>query len=198
LHPDLVVITGDLVDGSVGELRDHVEPLRRLSSRHGVYFVTGNHEYYSGADAWIAELPRLGVRVLRNERVSIGQNGASFDLAGVDDASAHGFGKGHGANYARALGGLDPEREVVLLAHQPKQIMHAAPFGIGLMLSGHTHGGQIWPFGALVRLTEPYVAGLFRHDPKTQIYVSRGAGFWGPPMRLWEPAEITKIVLVAG
>jgi len=194
-RPDAIVITGDLVDGSVAALRAHVEPLAKLKARHGVYFVTGNHEYYSGADEWMAELGRLGVRVLRNERVTIGDGSASIDLAGVDDSSAGGFGSGHGADYAKALGGVDPERELVLLAHQPSQIIHAARAQVGLQLSGHTHGGQIWPFGALVRLTQPYIAGLHRHNERTQIYVSRGTGYWGPPMRLLCPAEITKLVL---
>jgi uncharacterized protein len=192
--PDAIVITGDLVDGSVAALREHVAPLAKLAARYGVFFVTGNHEYYSGADEWLAELERLGVRPLRNERVSIGDRGASIDLAGVDDQGARGF-AGHGADYAKALGGAAPDRELVLLAHQPSQIVHAARAGVGLQLSGHTHGGQIWPFGALVRLNQPYIAGLYRHDERTQIYVSRGTGYWGPPMRLLCPAEITKLVL---
>ncbi len=193
--PDAIVIVGDLVDGSVERLRDRVQPLARLRARHGVYFVTGNHEYYSGVEAWLAELPRLGVRVLRNERITLGDADASIDLAGVDDATAAGFGRGHGPNYEKALRGLAPDREVILLAHQPRQITGSAPFGIGLQLSGHTHGGQIWPFGGLVRLVEPYLAGLYRHNERTQIYVSRGTGFWGPPMRLRAPAEITKLIL---
>jgi predicted MPP superfamily phosphohydrolase len=193
--PDAIVITGDLVDGSVASLREHVEPLAKLAARHGVYFVTGNHEYYSGVDEWLAELERLGVRPLRNERVSIGDRAASIELAGVDDSSARGTGPGRGPDYARALGSAPPDRELVLLAHQPSQIVHAARANVGLQLSGHTHGGQIWPFGALVRLNQPYVAGLHRHNDRTQIYVSRGTGYWGPPMRLFCPAEITKIVL---
>jgi hypothetical protein len=190
--PDVIAITGDLVDGSVAALRAHVEPLARLQARYGVYFVTGNHEYYSGADEWMAELQRLGIRVLHNERVRVGDQ-ASIDLAGVDDPTARG--SGFGADYARVFEGVDPERELVLLAHQPSQITHAARAGVGLQLSGHTHGGQIWPFGALVRLNQPYVAGLHQHNLHTQIYVSRGTGYWGPPMRLLCPAEITKVVL---
>jgi predicted MPP superfamily phosphohydrolase len=193
--PDAIVITGDLVDGSVASLRQHVEPLANLRARYGVFFVTGNHEYYSGVEEWLLELERLGLRPLRNERVAIGDRAASIDLAGVDDASARGAGPGHGPDYAKALGGAAPDRELVMLAHQPSQIVHAAKAGVGLQLSGHTHGGQIWPFGALVRLNQPYVAGLHRHDARTQIYVSRGTGYWGPPMRLFCPAEITKIVL---
>ncbi len=195
LKPDLVVITGDLVDGPVSELARHVGPLARLRSRWGTHFVTGNHEYYSGVEGWLPELARHGVRTLRNERVIIGDAGASLDLAGVDDFTAARFGRGHGPDLARALAGRDPERELLLLAHQPKAIDEAAQLGVGLQLSGHTHGGQIWPFTHVVSLANPYVAGLHRHGEHTQIYVSRGTGFWGPPMRLLAPAEITKIVL---
>ncbi len=193
---DVVVITGDLVDGSVAELRDQVAPLANLKAKHGVFFVTGNHEYYSGADAWIAELTRLGIRTLRNERVEIGDGEHTFDLAGVDDWSAKRFGGGHGANLARAIAGRDPSRELVLLAHQPKQIHEAAKSGVGLMLSGHTHGGQIFPWGFFVRLDQPYVAGLDKQGD-THIYVSRGTGFWGPPMRVAAPAEIAVVELTA-
>jgi predicted MPP superfamily phosphohydrolase len=193
--PDAIVITGDLVDGAVASLRHHVEPLAKLKARHGVFFVTGNHEYYSGVDEWLEELARLGIRVLRNERVSIGDDAASIDLAGVDDHHARGFGPGHGADYDKPFRDRDPERELVVLAHQPSQISRLAAARPGLQLSGHTHGGQIWPFGALVRLNQPYIAGLYRHDDSTQIYVSRGTGYWGPPMRLFCPAEITKLVL---
>jgi predicted MPP superfamily phosphohydrolase len=195
IDPDIVVITGDLVDGSVQDLRDHVAPLGDLKPKRGTYFVTGNHEYYSGADEWIAELERLGVRVLRNERVAIGEGADVFELAGVDDWSAGRFGNGHGPNLARALEGRDPSREVVLLAHQPKQIAEAAALGVGLQLSGHTHGGQIFPWHYLVGLDQPYVAGLSSHGA-TQIYVSRGAGYWGPPMRVGAPPEITLVELM--
>ncbi len=194
LDPDVVVITGDLVDGSVADLRAEVAPLAGLRAKHGVFFVTGNHEYYSGADAWIAELARLGVRTLRNERVTIGEGDESFDLAGVDDWSAHE--RGHGPDLARAVAGRDERRELVLLAHQPKQIHEAAERGVGLMLSGHTHGGQIFPWGFFVRLDQPYVAGLAKHGD-THIYVSRGTGFWGPPMRVAAPSEIALVELLA-
>lgn len=194
LSPDVIAITGDLVDGSVAELRDHVAPLADLKAKHGVYFVTGNHEYYSGVDEWIAELTRLGIRVLRNERVSIGDGDASFDLAGVDDLRAKGFGGDHGADIGKALAGRDIERELVLLAHQPKQAFESAEHGVGLQLSGHTHGGQIWPWGFFVRLDQTFVAGLDRLKD-TQIYTSCGTGYWGPPMRVGAPPEITAITL---
>jgi len=192
LQPDLVVITGDLVDGSVEELREHVAPLADLRAKYGVFFVTGNHEYYSGAVAWCGELERLGVRVLRNERVSIGSETASFDLAGVDDHSAKG--NGHGEDLPKALRGRDLTRELVLLAHQPRTIFEAKDHGVGLQLSGHTHGGQLWPWTYLVRLQQPVVAGLARFGDSL-VYVSRGTGYWGPPMRLGAPSEISELTL---
>ena len=196
LSADLVAITGDLVDGSVARLGPAVAPLGGLQSRHGTYFVTGNHEYYSGAPEWVAELTRLGVRVLRNERVAIEQDGQSFDLAGVDDWHSEGQAPGHGADLRGALTGYDRARECVLLAHQPKQAILAAELGVGLQLSGHTHGGQLWPFTYLVRLQQPFVAGLDRLG-ELFIYTSRGTGYWGQPMRLGAPAEITRITLRA-
>jgi predicted MPP superfamily phosphohydrolase len=195
LEPDIVAITGDLVDGSVEELGDAVRPLAGLRARHGVYFVTGNHEYYSGVNPWLDFLRRLGVKVLRNERVTIGAGADSFDLAGVDDFSSKGMAPGHdGPDLAGALAGRDPERELVLLAHQPRAVAEAAHLGVGLQLSGHTHGGQVWPFKYLVYLQQPFVAGLAR-EKDTWIYVSCGTGFWGPPMRLLAPPEITRVVL---
>jgi len=195
LAPDLIAITGDLVDGSVSELGHLVEPLANLRARHGVFFVTGNHEYFSDPAGWLNELPRLGIRVLRNERISIGNAGESFDLAGVDDRSAvHYGGLETRQALTQALAGRDPQRELVLLAHQPRMLFDAAPFNVGLQLSGHTHGGQIWPFGFLVKLQQPFIAGLHRRGD-SQIYVSRGTGYWGPPMRLGAPPEITEIRL---
>lgn len=196
LEPDIVAITGDLVDGSVSELASHVAPLAELQAKHGVYFVTGNHEYYSGVDAWISELERLGVRVLRNERVEIGDGDAVFDLAGIDDHRAKDFGRGHGADLEKAVAGRDESRELVLLAHQPKQAVEAAKKGVGLQLSGHTHGGQIFPWGLFVWLDQRFVAGLDRLGD-TQVYTSRGTGYWGPPMRVGAPAEITELRLYA-
>lgn len=195
LRPDIIAITGDLVDGSVDQLRDAVSPLAQLKATHGVFFVTGNHEYFSGATAWVEELSRLGIRVLRNERVTIGEGENTLYLAGVDDRSAaRSLDRGHGEDLPKALDGRDRRRPVILLAHQPRTVLDAAKFGVDLQLSGHTHGGQIWPFGALVRLQQRFLAGLGRHQ-ETFIYVSRGTGYWGPPMRLFAPAEIAHIVL---
>lgn len=193
--PDVVAITGDLVDGSVAELGSAVEPLRNLVARHGVFFVTGNHEYYSGADEWIAFLRGLGVTVLRNERVALTQDGVTLQLAGVDDWTARGFGGDHGADLEKALRGWDGLDALVLLAHQPKAALEAAKRGVSLQLSGHTHGGQLFPFNFLVRLQQPFVLGLHMLE-QTRIYVSPGTGYWGPPMRLGFPAEITHLELV--
>jgi uncharacterized protein len=194
LAPDLVAVTGDLAEGSVAKYGHDVEPLRRLTARHGVFFVTGNHEYFHDLDGWLRLLDDFGVKVLRNERVSIERNGASFDLAGVDDHDGGRIAPGHGADLARALNGRDPGKAVVLLAHQPRIAEEAARQGVGLVLSGHTHGGQIWPFSYLVYLQQPYVRGLKRLDG-TQVYVSSGTGFWGPPMRLGTTAEMTLVTL---
>ena len=192
LKPDLVAITGDLVDGSVAELAEQVAPLANLKAKDGVFFVTGNHEYYSGADAWIAHLGKLGVRVLRNEHVRIGGD-EGFDLAGIDDASAQG--DGHGPDLKKALANRDASRACVLLAHQPRGIDLADELGVDLQLSGHTHGGQMIPWNFLVRLQQPFIEGLHKLA-RAQIYVSRGTGYWGPPMRVGAPSEITEIELV--
>ena len=202
LRADAVVITGDLVDGSVADLGRAVAPLAALRAPHGVYFVTGNHEYYSGVESWLRELRRLGIRVLANERAALGDagpGGARFDLAGTHDWASGPF--GHGPDLDAALAGRDLDRALVLLQHQPRGLDEAVRRGVGLQLSGHTHGGQIVPFNLLVRAFYPYVAGLYRDQGPGgagQIFVSRGAGFWGPPIRLGAPAEIAKIVLLPG
>ena len=189
LRPDLVAITGDLVDGSVEELREHVAPLARLAEApRGVYFTTGNHEYYSGVDDWLRHLPTLGIRPLANERVEVAPG---LDLAGIHDPTGRGR---YAPDLPAALLGRDASRPVVLLAHQPRQFREAARQGVSLTLSGHTHGGQIWPFSWLVALVQPYIAGLHRLG-EAQLYVSRGTGFWGPPMRVFAPAEITLLRL---
>lgn len=184
VSPDAVVITGDLVDGTVDELRQHVAPLADLGAPRGVFFSTGNHEYYSGVDAWLRHLPTLGIRPLSNERVELAPG---LDLAGIDDPTG-------APDLARALEGRDAKRPLILLAHQPRQFAEAARREVDLTLSGHTHGGQIWPFSMLVALTQPYLAGLHRRGD-AQLYVSRGTGFWGPPMRVFAPAEITLLKL---
>ncbi len=194
LRGDLVAVTGDLVDGAPDRLRFELEPLAGLEAPWGVFFVTGNHEYYSGAADWIPELERMGMRVLRNERVEIGGGAESFDLVGIDDYDGAGMEPGHGPDLPGALAGRDSGREAILLAHQPRAVHEAAELGVGLVLSGHTHGGQLWPWNHLVRLQQPYVEGLHRHGP-TRIYVSQGTGVWGPPLRLGTTCEITELTL---
>lgn len=194
LDADLVTVVGDMVSSEVGAVRESALPLRRMRSRYGSYFVTGNHEYYTGHDEWIEAADDLGLRVLRNQRVEIAHRGGAIDLAGVNDRE--GVRYDDPADYAAALADRDPSRPVVLLAHQPVQVREAAAYGVDLQLSGHTHGGQIVPFNLLVRLDQPVVAGLAEVDG-TQIYVTRGAGFWGPPMRVGAEPEIALIELRA-
>jgi hypothetical protein len=196
LSPDLVAVTGDLVDGSVSKLKDEVAPFAGLRGRHGVYFVTGNHDHFSGADRWVDHVGELGFVVLRNRRVTLEAEGAQFELAGVDDhrSTYETFG---GEDLDAALEDLPPESAVVLLAHDPGTFKKASKMGVDLQISGHTHAGQIWPFGYFVRLATPFVGGLYRRGSGL-IYVSRGTGFWGPPMRLFAPAEITEITVRRG
>ncbi|WP_440072726.1 metallophosphoesterase [Streptosporangium sp. OZ121] len=191
LKADVVAVVGDLVDGTVAELGPLARPLEDLESRYGAYFVTGNHEYYTanGPQEWMEELRGLGVRPLGNERVEIAHGGAVLDLAGVNDLG--GVASGDGPDFERALGGdRDRSRSTVLLAHQPVQAVQAATYGVDLQLSGHTHGGQMVPFNLVVPMQQPVVSGLGEVDG-TQVYVTRGAGFWGPPVRVGAPPEIT-------
>jgi predicted MPP superfamily phosphohydrolase len=196
LDADLVAITGDLVDGSVAQLGADIAPLAWLASRHGTFVVTGNHEYYSGADEWVAEYRRIGMTVLMNEHVVIEQGGASLVVAGVTDFSAQQFDEAQRSDPARAVAGSPAGAPKVLLAHQPRSADAALAVGVDLQLSGHTHGGQFWPWNLFVRLQQPYTAGLDRHG-KLWVYTSRGTGYWGPPKRFGAPSEITRIRLVA-
>lgn len=191
--PDLVAIVGDVVDGTVDELGPAAEPLRDLVSREGTFFVTGNHEYFvDDPFAWLRELERLGAQPLRNENTQIRRGAAVVNLAGVNDLS----GESHSdaPNFDTALSGLHGAGPTVLLAHQPVMVAEAAARGVDLQLSGHTHGGQMWPFHYLVRAVQPSLAGLSTVDD-TQLYVTRGAGFWGPPVRVGAPPDITVLSL---
>ncbi|WP_416981032.1 metallophosphoesterase [Streptomyces sp. T028] len=185
-RPDLIAVVGDLVDGSVEDLAPAVEPLARLQARHGSYFVTGNHEYISGAEPWVEKVRDLGMRPLENARTEL----PGFDLAGVNDVE--GEGEGQGPDFTKALGDRDRSRTAVLLAHQPVVIHDAVRHGVDLQLSGHTHGGQLWPGNLLAELANPTVAGLERYGD-TQLYVTRGAGAWGPPVRVGAPSDITVV-----
>ncbi|MEV0745226.1 metallophosphoesterase [Streptomyces sp. NPDC050273] len=189
-QPDLIAVVGDLVDGSVEDLGPAAEPLAGLRSRHGAFFVTGNHEYYSGAAEWVDHVRELGLHPLENSRVEID----GFDLAGVNDIA--GESEGQGPDFGRALGDRDRTRAAVLMAHQPVVIDEAVEHGVDLQLSGHTHGGQLWPGNYIAELSNPTVAGLERYGD-TQLYVTRGAGAWGPPVRVGAPSDITVVELAS-
>lgn len=195
-EPDLVAIVGDLVDGTVEELGAAAEPLQDLVSRDGAFFVTGNHEYFvDDTAAWLVELERLGVQPLRNENTVIRRGAAAFDLVGVNDVA--GERRSNPPDFDRALSGVGGSRPTILLAHQPVQVKEASARGVDLQLSGHSHGGQMWPFHYVVRAVQPSLAGLSTVD-ETQLYVTRGAGFWGPPVRVCAPPDITVPSLEAG
>jgi predicted MPP superfamily phosphohydrolase len=197
LEPDLIAVTGDVVDGTVPNLADHTRPLAGLSARHGTFLVTGNHEYYSGADKWIAEFRRLGLTVLLNQHVVLNHDGAQAVVAGVTDYGAGSFDPAHRSDPAKAISGAPDDATVrVLLAHQPRSATAAAEAGFTLQLSGHTHGGQFLPWNFFVRLQQPFVSGLVKFNG-LWVYTSRGTGYWGPPKRLGAPSEITLVRLVA-
>ncbi len=190
--PDIIALTGDFVDGTVERLRDAIAPLGTLQAPLGVFYVTGNHEYYSGVEPWLQHFRELGIRVLANEHelVQVGEH--QFYMAGIHDHQAGRF--GHVSDIDAALAGTDPTIPTILLAHQPRSILQLKHPQVCLQLSGHTHAGQIWPFGYLVQLVQPYVQGLHAHGD-TMVYVNRGTGYWGPPMRLPWPSEITELTL---
>ncbi len=194
-RPDLVVVTGDLVDASPSQIGEAVGRLAGLRSREGTYFVTGNHEYHSDEQVWCAALEGMGLKVLRNRSVTIGQGKDSFDLLGVDDWGGRRRGR-QGYDLDAALAQSRPDVARVLLAHQPANFVEAAARGIGLQISGHTHGGQVFPMTELIQLHWEHSAGLYSHHD-AQLFVSRGTGFWGPPLRLGSPPEIVKLVLTA-
>lgn len=199
LDADVVCHTGDIADGPVARRRVQAAPLGSVRARLVRAYVTGNHEYFGEAQEWLDHMRDLGWEALHNRHVVVERGGARLVVAGVDDATAAATGRpGHRADHAAALAGADPTLPVLLLAHQPKQIDAAVAHGVDLQLSGHTHGGQIWPFHLLVRLDQPVLQGLTRHGDRTQLYTSRGTGFWGPPLRIFAPSEITLLTLRAG
>ena len=199
LEPDVLVHAGDLADGSVDQRRAQVAPLGIATGRLGKFYITGNHEYMSGAQSWVDHMATLGWTVLHNRHTVLERDGSKLVIAGIDDLTARGSGvPGHGADLPAALDGVPVDDAVILLAHQPKSVRLSAPAGVDLQLSGHTHGGQIWPFHLLVRAEQGALAGLSQHGERTTLYTSRGSGFWGPPFRIFAPNEITALVLRAG
>lgn len=191
-NPDIVVITGDLIDHDIHKIKEDLEPLKEL--RAPSYFILGNHEYFHGASAIIEHIRSLGIKVLLNENLIIKDKKATFNLVGFTDVIGERIGE-YPMNITKAYKGIDSELKTIVLAHQPKSILRVSNYPCDLMLSGHTHGGQIFPFGLLVMVDQPYLAGLYQHSPKQQIFVSRGTGYWGPPIRVLAPSEISKIVI---
>jgi uncharacterized protein len=196
LDADIVCHVGDIADGVVAVREEQSRPLAAVRSKYARVYVTGNHEYFCEAQGWLDYMQGIGWDALHNRHIIVERGGDRLVVAGVDDATAKGSGvDGHGADLAVALADADRELPVLLLAHQPKQITQAVAAGVDLQISGHTHGGQIWPFNFLVRLDQPVVHGLSRHGERTQLYTSRGTGFWGPPFRVFAPSEITELTL---
>jgi len=194
LNPDFIAITGDLVDGSVASLKNHILPLKDMKATYGSYFITGNHEYYSGVLAWIKEVENLGIRVLLNNNHLVKHKNATLTIAGVTDLKAGSILPAHTTDPGKAIRGGENSDFKILLAHQPDSIKEAFQYGYDLQLSGHTHGGQYFPGNLVIYLAQKFVAGLHRYKDMW-LYVSRGTGYWGPPLRLGAPSEITKLVL---
>jgi uncharacterized protein len=195
INADIVAVTGDLVDGTPDELREHAQPLREMRAKHGVFYVTGNHEYYAGAEAWVEESKRLGMRPLLNEHVVVEHDGARILVGGVTDYNAAQIIPAHATDAHKAIANAPAVDVKLLLAHQPRSATQAAEAGFDLQLSGHTHGGQLFPWMFFVPLQQPFVAGLHALGA-LQVYTSRGTGYWGPPMRVGAPAEVTRLRLV--
>jgi len=205
LGPDVACHAGDLADGTVARRHRQVDPLADVRAELGKFYITGNHEYFGEAQAWLDYMGGIGWMPLHNRHQVVCRGGDRLVIAGIDDPTGAGRLPGHGPDLPAALAGADPALPVVLLAHQPKQVAQAVEAGVALQISGHTHGGQIWPFHYLVRLDQPVLAGLSRHggggsgdtSGGTQLYTSRGTGFWGPPLRVFAPSEITLLTLRA-
>jgi uncharacterized protein len=199
IDADIVCHVGDIADGTVDAREVQAAPLAAVRGRLARVYVTGNHEYFSEAQGWLDYIESIGWDALHNRHIVVERGGDKLVVAGVDDATARASGvDGHGANLEAALADADPALPVLLLAHQPKQVTQAVMARVDLQVSGHTHGGQIWPFNFLVRLDQPVVHGLSRHGDRTQLYTSRGTGFWGPPFRVFAPSEITVLTLRRG
>lgn len=196
LNADIVVFTGDLVDGSVDALSEHVAPVTQLKSKYGKYFITGNHEYYSGVQSWVTKASELGFDVLLNENRKIDINGKSILLAGVTDYSGGQFLKSHISDPHKAIQSTEESNLKILLAHQPRSVYEASKAGFDIQLSGHTHGGQYFPYTFMAYIGQPFIKGLNKFE-NMWVYVNKGTGYWGPPLRIGAPSEISLIKLVA-
>ncbi len=195
LAPDLIAFTGDMADGSVPHLKNDLEPLANVYAPHGKFFVTGNHEYYSGVDQWTAHARDMGYDVLMNEHRTVTKNGASFILAGVTDYGGGGFSPLHKSDPKKALDGAPKESAKILLAHQPRTLFHINELDIDLVMMGHTHGGQFFPWNLVATIGQPFIKGLNMYNERTWAYVSKGTGYWGPPVRVGARSEITVLTL---
>jgi predicted MPP superfamily phosphohydrolase len=200
MNADLIFITGDLVDGSVEQLRNLIEPLKRLKAKDGIYFCTGNHEYYSGANEWIAQLELMGIHVFKNSNIILSrpQTDGTIDqllIGGVYDWQAWKHIEAHRADPIKAALTTEKVACKILLAHNPQSTDANAKADFDLQLSGHTHAGQFYPFVFIAGLAHKYFEGLYQVNDKLQVYVNRGTGYWGPPNRLGKSSEVTKITL---
>ena len=195
LSPDLIAFTGDMADGSVPHLKYDLEPLEHIYAPHGKFFITGNHEYYSGVEQWVTHARDMGYDVLMNEHRLVTRNGASFVLAGVTDYSGGGFSPAHKSDPAKALNGAPKELAKILLAHQPRTLFHVNDLDLDLVLMGHTHGGQFFPWNLVATIGQPFIRGLNKYNNRTWAYVSKGTGYWGPPVRVGARSEITVLTL---
>jgi predicted MPP superfamily phosphohydrolase len=195
LSPDLIAFTGDMADGSVPHLKNDLAPLAEVYAPHGKFFVTGNHEYYSGADQWVAHARDMGYDVLMNEHRLVTKNGASFVLAGVTDYGGGGFSPTHKSDPTKALAGAAADSAKILLAHQPRTLFHVNDLDLDLVLMGHTHGGQFFPWNLVATIGQPFIKGLNKYNERTWAYVSKGTGYWGPPVRVGARSEITVLTL---
>jgi predicted MPP superfamily phosphohydrolase len=194
LNPDIIVLTGDLIDGLVQDIGDDLLPFKNFKAKYGVYYITGNHEYYWKANEWIQFLDTLNMKGLHNQNIKLEHNAEVFYLAGVTDLYSSRYDEKNATNVKRAYQNIADENFSILLAHQPKTVFEANKFAFNLQLSGHTHGGQGFPWNILVRIAQPYIKGLYMHE-KMHLYVNAGTGFWGPPNRFMINSEITSIVL---
>jgi len=191
LKPDLVVITGDLIDSEIEKIKEDLEPLKNLRSKYGTYFVLGNHEYFFDPIKIIKHLKTLDITILENESVLIEDR---FNLVGVTDFIGTRM-RILEPDLPKAFKDIEKNLPTIALAHQPKMVKELERYKPDLIISGHTHGGQIFPFGLLVLLDQPYLSGLYQHNEDTQIFVSNGTGFWGPAIRLLADSEISEIEL---
>ncbi len=195
INPDILFFTGDAADGSVASYGSHLEALGRIKPRYGKFFVTGNHEYYSDMNGWLRLIENLGFKILINESQNVIINGSTVMITGIPDRGGKYFSDFHKTDMEKAICGMPNPDLKILLAHQPRDVEYAVKYNFHLQLSGHTHGGQYFPFSVLVKMAHPFLKGLHKRK-NTWVYINQGTGYWGPPMRIGTEPEITEIILV--